>query len=93
MNIRESQIEDYLCRRIKKLGGRAYKFTSPGRRSVPDRLCMLPRGMVVLVEVKAPGKKSTPKQAKEQEYLRSLGFRVEVLDTHDAVDDFIASIT
>lgn len=91
MPIREGQIEDYLCRRVKKLGGIAYKFTSPGRRSVPDRMCLLPRGRVVFVEVKAPGKKPTEKQAREIQKLRDMGHKVEVLDSHDAVDDFINS--
>jgi len=89
LKILESQIENYLCTRVKKLGGIAYKFTSPGRRSVPDRLCLLPTGIAIFVELKAPGKQPTPKQAREHEKLRAMGHRVEIIDTHDGVDDFI----
>jgi len=37
----EKQIEAYLVERVKEAGGIAYKFTSPQRRSVPDRLVLL----------------------------------------------------
>lgn len=37
---RESAIEGYLVKRTKSRGEIAYKFTSPQRRSVPDRLVL-----------------------------------------------------
>lgn len=37
----EKKVEEHLCKRVKELGGIAYKFTSPQRRSVPDRLVLL----------------------------------------------------
>jgi len=40
----ERVIEAYLVQKVKELGGIAYKFTSPQRRSVPDRLCLFPTG-------------------------------------------------
>ena len=47
---RESIIEKHLVAEVKKAGGRAYKFVSPGRRSVPDRIVLLPGGRLVFVE-------------------------------------------
>lgn len=47
----ESAVEEYLGRRIKALGGKYYKFTSPGNSGVPDRIVIL-RGLVVFVELK-----------------------------------------
>lgn len=44
--MRESQIEQYLVKRVKEAGGIAYKFTSPQRRSVPDRIVLLSGGLV-----------------------------------------------
>ena len=44
--MRESQLEQKLVSHITKLGGIAYKFSSPNRRSVPDRLCVMPNGRV-----------------------------------------------
>jgi len=83
----EKEVEQYLVRRIKELGGMAEKFTSPGRRSVPDRLVSLPGGRIVFVELKAPGKKPTPGQLKDHERRRVMGFTVLVLDSKEAVDN------
>lgn len=79
--IRESTIEKHLVSEVKKAGGMAYKFVSPGRRSVPDRLVLLPGGRVVFVECKAPGEKPRPEQLREHERLRARGFTVVVLDS------------
>ncbi|ADZ41829.1 TPA: VRR-NUC domain-containing protein [Yersinia enterocolitica] len=78
---REDSIEDHLVKEVKKVGGIAYKFISPGRRSVPDRLVLLPGGKVIFVECKAPGEKPTAAQLREHEKLRALGFTVRVLDS------------
>lgn len=37
----EKDIEAHLTKKVKVAGGVAYKFTSPQRRSVPDRLVLL----------------------------------------------------
>ena len=76
----EKDIEAHLVEGIKRLGGVAYKFTSPGRRNVPDRICVLPGGSIVFVELKAPGKKPTAGQAREHQRLRDLGQQVDVCD-------------
>ena len=39
---RESLIEKHLVAEVKKAGGVAFKFVSPGHRSVPDRIVLLP---------------------------------------------------
>ncbi|EJA67892.1 hypothetical protein SEEN443_09394 [Salmonella enterica subsp. enterica serovar Newport str. CVM 19443] len=64
---------------MKKAGGVAYKFISPGHRSVPDRIVLLPGGRIVFVECKAPGKPPRADQQREHERLRALGFSVVVL--------------
>lgn len=40
--IRESDIENYLVRRVKAMGGEVRKVKWIGRKSAPDRLVMLP---------------------------------------------------
>ena len=84
----ESRIEAALVRRVKALGGMAEKFTSPGRRSVPDRLVTLPGGQVIFVELKAPGKVPTDNQQRDHERRRVLGCDVRVIDSLEAVDAF-----
>ena len=89
----EKQIERYLREKVKKIGGVAYKFTSPQRRSVPDRLCLFKNGDVVFVEVKAPGKKPTPNQSREIQRLIDLGFKALVIDTREKVDSLIEEVS
>ncbi len=86
----ERDVEAYLVKRVKELGGIAYKFTSPGRRSVPDRLVLWADGVAEFVECKAPGAKATPLQLREHDKLRALGFVVWVLDSKEEVDEFVS---
>lgn len=85
----EKVIERRVVARAKAAGSTAYKFTSPGRPSVPDRLILSPippdhreivARYVQFVEVKRPGGKPTPAQAREHDFLRALGFQVDVVD-------------
>ena len=85
--MRESLIEAYLVRRIRALGGMAEKFTSPGRRSVCDRMITMPGGVIIFVELKATGKKPTENQLRDHERRRALGCTVLVLDSKEGVDD------
>lgn len=88
--MRESTVERHLRRQVSTvLKGNAYKFTSPGRNNVPDRILCLPGGHLHFVETKAPGKKAKPGQAREHVRLQKLGFSVVVLDTTEKVDRFI----
>jgi hypothetical protein len=78
--MREAEIEERVCRYAKAKGFSTYKFTSPGRRSVPDRLFLAP-GKFFAVEFKAEGKKPTAGQAREHNRLRELGVPVYVCDS------------
>ena len=94
--IKESDVEAYLVKCVEARGGTAEKFSSPNRRSVPDRLISwawtdgggFPT--VQYVECKAPGKKATKAQKRDHDRRRGMGFQVDVLDTIEAVDNWIA---
>ncbi|RUT66821.1 nuclease [Morganella morganii] len=86
--VREDVIERHLVNEMKKVGGIAYKFVSPGRRAVPDRLVLLPGGKVIFVECKAPGEKPRPDQLREHARLFALGHQVIVLDSKDLTGIF-----
>jgi Holliday junction resolvase-like predicted endonuclease len=58
----EKHIEAYLVKRVKELGGIAYKFVSPARRGVADRLVVLPGGVVWFIEVKTEEGRLSPLQ-------------------------------
>lgn len=49
----EKDIEKWMSREIRRRGGLFWKFTSPGLRGVPDRICITPDGKVIFVELKA----------------------------------------
>jgi hypothetical protein len=83
--MKESDLEKKLVSHITKLGGIAYKFSSPNRKSVPDRLCIMPNGRAFFVELKAEGKAPTPLQRHEHELLRALGHTVLVIDNLEDV--------
>lgn len=89
----EKNTERYLTDEVRKIGGKAYKFVSPGCIGVPDRLVCLPGGRVVFAELKSEGKHSTPNQRKQQERLKSLGFTVySDVDTKAKVDEIVRRI-
>lgn len=60
--MKESSIEKHLVKVCKEVGALCYKFVSPGNTGVPDRLLIFPHGLVAFLELKAPGKKPSPKQ-------------------------------
>lgn len=88
----EKDIEKYLRDEIKKAGGIAYKFVSPGNAGVPDRMVLLPGGRMVFVELKAPGKKPTALQNLQAKRISDLGFIVCFLDSKKEVDMLIELI-
>lgn len=77
----ERDVEQALVRRVKALGGLCEKFTSPGRRSVPDRIITMPGGRIVFVELKRPCAKPTEAQIRDHEKRRKLGCDVRVIDS------------
>lgn len=87
-NPRESDIEADLVAVVQKRGGHAYKFTSPGRRNVPDRLCVIPGCVPFWVEVKRVGKEPTAGQDREAKRLRDCGAYVFLLN-HEMVDQLV----
>jgi len=82
-DVLEKDVESVFVREVKKLGGVAEKFRSPGKRSVPDRIVFFPGGYIAFVECKAPGKKPTKKQLEDHERRAEMGFDVYVIDTKD----------
>lgn len=90
--MRESAIEKYLVREVERMGGLAPKWISPGNNGVQDRLVILPGGLTVYVETKAPGKPLRPLQAKWAKKLKDLGHKVYKLDSIADVDRFIQEV-
>lgn len=90
--MRESQIEKYLVREVERIGGLAPKWTSPGNNGVPDRIVILPNGVTLYVELKAPGKPLRSLQRKWAKELRKRGHAFYKIDSVEAVDCFIQEV-
>jgi hypothetical protein len=86
--VRERDVEAALVAAVEAAGGLALKFTSPGRRSVPDRVVILPGKPVVFVECKAPGAKCTAAQLREHARIHAAGGAVFIISHTDAAYAF-----
>jgi hypothetical protein len=89
----EKQVEAHLIKRVKELGGRAYKFTSPAHRGVADRIVCLPGGVVIMVEVKTIGGRLSPLQKVFADEMQRLGIAYECLWSKEQIDDFISKFS
>ena len=88
----EKEIERELARGARKLEGDAYKLNSSSLAGLPDRLVLLPFGKIAFVELKAPGKKPRKLQMIIHERLRSLGFKVYVVDSREKAREVLDEI-
>lgn len=84
----EKDIEKIFKEEIKKAGGKAYKFTSPGNDGVPDRIVMLPGGRIVFIELKTDTGGLTKLQELQCKQIAELGQTVRVLHGMSEVRDF-----
>lgn len=90
--MRENVIERQLALAVKKMGGMAVKFVSPGLDGVPDRIVLLPNKKMAFVELKAPGKKLRTLQEKRRRQLEALGFPVYVIDGAEQIGGVLDEI-
>lgn len=88
--MREKEIEALLRDGVKRLGGTAYKFTSPGNSGVPDRLVVFRDRVPIFVELKTKAGRLTELQEVQIERLHSLGQDVQVLYGKDDVLKFLS---
>lgn len=86
----ERDVEQYLTARVRAAGGMCVKFSPDSMRGMPDRIVMLPGGVLVWVELKKPkGGKVSEVQRHRHRKLRQLGQQVVVLWSKADVDQFM----
>ena len=78
--MKEAQIESTVCKHAQKLGLLQYKFTSPGRAGVPDRLLIAQDGTVFMIEFKTPTGRLSALQINEHRRLNEHNITVYVVD-------------
>lgn len=88
----EARAEEKLRKGIEHLGGLCWKFVSPSRAGVPDRICVLPHGVVWFVELKSDVGKLTAQQTQAQSLLASRGAHVKTLQGEAAVECFLQGL-
>jgi hypothetical protein len=88
----EKNIEAHLVKRVKEIGGIAYKFVSPAHRGVADRVVCLPNGVVWFVELKAPGGRLSPLQKVFEDDMARLRQRYVCLWSKEQVDAWVKEL-
>ena len=89
-NVRENEVEAYLRRQVEKLGGLCLKIPADYMRGVPDRIVLLPHGVLVWVETKRPsGGRVSGSQLVVHEMLRRLGQQVVIVWSKEDADELL----
>ena len=88
----EREVESYLVRRVEEMGGMCPKFESV--RGWPDRIVILPGGILAWVETKRPvGGALSPAQLVVHEQLWRVGQSVYVARSQEEVDVLLERLT
>jgi hypothetical protein len=87
----EKTVEEYLVKEVRKIGGVAPKWTSPGNNGVPDRIVFLPNKQY-FIETKQLKGRLRKLQKWQIQRLRNLGADVRALYTKEEVDAFIDEV-
>ena len=85
----EKDIEKIMVNGIKRLGGRAYKWVSPGNDGVPDRIVILPGMPPMFVELKTETGRLSAIQRVQINRLRKMKQNVKILYGESQVRDFL----
>ena len=89
--MKESTLENRLRDQIKKLGGLAIKIYCLSFTGLPDRLIIIPGGIIEFVEMKKPGAevKKGSRQELVHKQLRKMGCRVTVINSREGLDEYL----
>lgn len=88
----EKVIERKLVEAVKANGGMCIKLLCDNLLGLPDRMVLMPHSKIAFAELKTTGQKPRRIQVFMHNRLRNLGFRVEVIDTIEGINDFINSL-
>ena len=78
--MRESIIQCRVTRDARSKGWSAYKWSSPGRRAVPDYI-YVKNAVWIVIEYKATGETPTHAQLFKHKQLAKQGIKVHVIDS------------
>ena len=84
--VSEKAIEQYLTDSVKKSGGICLKYSNPGMVGFPDRVCLLPKGVTLWVELKSKGQQLRTMQRIRITQMLRLGHTVSVCKSKEDID-------
>ena len=88
----EKQIEAHLVKRVRLLGGVAYKFVSPANRGVADRVVCFPDGTTWFVELKAESGRLSPLQKVFQSEMARMQQKYTCLWSKEHIDEWLKDL-
>ena len=91
--MRESEIERHFVWAVETMGGKTYKFTSPGNRGVADRVACLPDGSTWFVELKTKGGRLSKLQELFGATMRQLNQNYTVIWTLEGIHEWARTTT
>lgn len=87
----EKTLEKKFERGVKKLGGWSFKLLSTHINGMPDRICLMPGGIVFFAEIKTTKEKPRKIQLFIHSKIRKLGFNVFVIDCSEHIKSILRS--
>ena len=89
--MKEKIVENHFVWAVERIGGKTWKFTSPGRKGVADRIACLPDGSTWFVELKTKGGRLSVLQKMFADDMAKLKQNYTCLWTTEQVDEWIKS--
>lgn len=86
--MKEKIVENHFVWAVERIGGKTYKFTSPGRKGVSDQIACLPDGSTWFVELKTKGGRLSVLQKMFMSDMALLNQRYACLWTTEQVDEW-----
>ena len=90
--MKEKIVENHFVWAVERIGGKTYKFTSPGRKGVADRIACLPDGSTWFVELKTKGGRLSALQKMFMSDMTLLNQNYMCLWTTEQIDEFIKTL-
>ena len=90
--MKESEVEKYFVWTVERMGGKTWKFTSPGRKGVADRIACLPDGTTWFVELKTKGGRLSELQKLFADEVLALNQRYACLWTKEQIDGWVKTV-
>ena len=90
--MKEKIVENHFVWAVERAGGKTWKFTSPGRKGVSDRIACLPDGSTWFVELKTKGGRLSALQKMFMSDMTLLNQNYMCLWTTEQIDEWINEV-